>query len=145
MNEGTTACKHRNGSNGKEKGMTSQQLSGCPRRDALIRRYLFGECMVMADTLSRTHGLPMVAIHDDIWTGVPRHVGVLTGRDMYGDARGLRLDREQFLGGYQADGTRIADISRDDIRRIWGHRVVQWQVPASELETLGLAQRSLAA
>jgi hypothetical protein len=123
----------------------SYETSDCTRHAALVRRYLFGECMVMADTLSRMYGVPMVGIHDDVWTDVPRHVGVMTGDRTYGDARGLRLERQAFLDGYAAAGTRIAPITGDEIRRIWGRRIGSWQVPESEIETLGLAQRSLAA
>lgn len=137
-------CKHtETPTKGKE--MTSQEPTGRPCRDALVHRYLFGECMVMADTLARMHRVPMVGIHDDVWTDVPRHVGVLTGKDAYGDARGLRLDRQAFLDGYEAPGTRIAPVTADELRRIWGRRIGSWQVPVSEIETLGLDQRSFAA
>jgi len=125
--------------------MIPDHAPGCPRRGALVRRYLFGECMTMADTLSRMHEVPMIGIHDDVWTDVPRHVGVLFGDGTYGDARGLGLDLRTFLEGYAGTGTTTAPVTADDLRRIWGHRVVSWQVPASELAALGLDQRSLAA
>jgi len=70
---------------------------------------------------------------------------VLTGKDAYGDARGLHLDRQAFLDGYDAPGTRITPVTAAEIRRIWGRRIGSWQVPVSEIETLGLDQRSLAA
>lgn len=123
----------------------SDDPSMCPAREALVDRYLHGECMVMADTLSRRHGLALVGIHDDVWTDVPRHVGVLTGRGTYGDVRGLDLDRQAFLAGYAGPGVRIVPVAAEAMRSIWGHRIGSWNVPDAEMETLGLAQRSLAA
>lgn len=114
-------------------------------RDVLLHRYLFGECMVMASTLSRLHDLPMIGVHDDMWMTVPRHVGVLSGPSTYGDARGLHQGREKFLTCYGSPGTTIRPVTMADLRRIWGTRIVDWDVPFEHLEMLGLTQRSLAA
>ena len=107
-------------------------------RDALRRRYLFGECMRMAATLSHLLDLPIVAIHDDVWRDVPRHVGVACGHDLYGDARGLKLGRAGFLSGYEDAGATIRPIGLADMHRIWGTRVQCWTVADEDLRTLGI-------
>ncbi len=113
--------------------------------DALRRRYLHGECMVLAATLAERPGYALVAIHDRTWTNVPRHVGVVGPDGLYGDARGLSLDRAAFLSGYDGDATEIRPIGLSDLHRIWGARVVCWRVGDNEIAALDLDHRSLAA
>lgn len=121
------------------------EIGRAPFRQELLDRYLHGECMVLAATLAEDRGLAMVAIHDSTWTNVPRHVGVIDASGLYGDARGLSLDRDAFLSGYAGDATEIRPIAMRDLHRIWGSRISCWKVPDEDLSALGIGQRSLAA
>lgn len=94
--------------------------------------------MVLADALSRMTGSPLVAIHDGIWTNVPRHVGVEISPGRYADARGPDLDEEGFLDGFRQADTTIRSIAPVRLREIWGHRIHDWDVPDHELAAMGL-------
>jgi hypothetical protein len=124
----------------------SPEAATSRRREELIKRYLHGECMVLAASLSRRFGLETVGVYDRTWNTVPRHVGVMVSEGRYADARGTSLTRFEFLSGYQHDGsTHIRPISAEQMEQIWSHRVGWWDVPDEHLAMLGLDQRSFAA
>jgi len=108
-------------------------------REELIEFYTRGHCMVMAYHLSHLFEGEIVGIFDDVWTNVPRHVGLRTSSGNFIDARGAKLSLEEFLEGYMREaGTHVADVTREDLKRIWRSREIEWIVPVEHLQMLGL-------
>jgi hypothetical protein len=106
-----------------------------------LERYQRGECMVMAATLHDLHGGTLVGIFDDVWDTVPRHVGVMFGEDVFGDARGLRQSRDEFLADYlgaDCGALRIEPLTLPRMKAIWGKRIKNWTVPSVDMQELGL-------
>ena len=105
-------------------------------QDCIRDRYLHGHCMVLAATLSNLYDLPIVGIFDEIWDTIPRHVGVRMSDGRLVDARGIQSE-ENFTSGYRGKGARIAPVSIDRLKEIWGKRVDSWTACADDLRALG--------
>lgn len=110
-----------------------------PNREELVFFYTRGHCMVMAYHLSQIFDGEIVGIFDDVWNNVPRHVGLRAPNGNFIDARGVELSLEEFLDGYVRNtGTRVTGVTRQDLKRIWSARDIEWTVPEDHLRTLNL-------
>lgn len=94
--------------------------------------------MIMGVVLAGRHSAQIVGIFDDVWTNIPRHVGIRHDDGSFGDARGLHLSESEFLEGYPDNSTRIQPIAEAEVKRIWQGRVESWEVDPKILEFLGL-------
>jgi len=94
--------------------------------------------MIMAVALSRKHNAEIVGIFDDVWTNIPRHLGIRHEDGAFGDARGLKLSESEFLDGYPQNNTKIQTMTTEEVMKIWGKRVESWDVDSEILGFLDL-------